>query len=169
VLIVLVRWHDASGQKHSQPYARTVETANLLPTEAQVMVQSEPASGHERAVVQITNATGEPLHARLVALIPEEFFTTPEAQPVDVPPRETVAVPIEVQSRGSMGTAYPLQAVVQFTQGGISRTIVASTVLGIGVNPGRPMLRPLTVGIAALVAALVALLAAQWLARKPAG
>src|SRR5262245_4357391 len=129
VLIVLARWRDAAGERHSQPYARALETAHLLPTEAQLMVQSEPAAGHERAMVQITNATGDPLHARLVALVPEEFFTTPEAQPVDVPPRETVAIPIEVQSRGPSGTTYPLQAIVQFTQGGIPRTIVASTLL----------------------------------------
>jgi hypothetical protein len=143
-----------------------VETANLLPTEAQVMVQSESAAGHERAIVQITNATGDALHARLVALIPEEFFTTPEAQPVDVPPRETVAVPIDVQSRGPAGTTYPLQAVVQFTQGGIPRTIVASTLLGIGAIPNRPVASPLTVGVIALLVAVAVLAAAQQVARK---
>jgi len=166
VLIVLVRWRDAAGERHSQPYARVVETAHLLPTEAQVMVQSEAAAGHERAVVRITNATGDPLHARLVALIPEEFFTTPEAQPVDVPPRQTVAVPIDVQSRGPAGTTYPLQAIVQFTQGGIQRTIVATTVLGIGATPDQPVVSPLAVGVSALVVALGVLVAAQQLARR---
>jgi glyoxylase-like metal-dependent hydrolase (beta-lactamase superfamily II) len=120
----------------------------------------------ESAVVQITNATGEPLHARLVALIPEEFFTTPAAQPVDVPPRQTVAVPIDVQSRGPSGTTYPLQAILQFTQGGIPRTIVAGTVLGIGTTPNRPMASPLAVGIAALLIALGVVGAAQRMARK---
>lgn len=166
VLIVLVRWRGAAGERHSQSYARVVDTAGLLPTEAQVILQSESAAGHERAVVEITNATGDPLHARLVALIPEEFFTTPQAQPVEVPPRETVAVPIDVQSRGPAGTTYPLQAVVQFTQGGIPRTIVASTLLGIGATPDRPMVSPLTVGAVALTIALAALLAAQQKARR---
>jgi hypothetical protein len=166
VLFVLARWRDAAGDQHSQPYARAVETAQLLPTEAQLMVQPEPAAGHERAVVQVTNATGDPLHARLVALIPAEFFTTPEAQPVDVPPRQTVAIPIDVQSRGPAGTTYPLQAILQVTQGGIPRTIVASTLLGIGVTPNRPVASPLVVGIGALLVAVGVLVLAQYMARK---
>jgi hypothetical protein len=166
VLIVLVRWHDAEGHRHSQPYARVVDTAGLLPTEAQVLVQSEPAAGHERALGQFTNATSVPLRARLVALMPEEFLTTPEAQPIDVPPRETLAVPIDVQSRGPAGTTYPLQAVVQFTQGGIPRTIVASTLLGIGVTPDRSIASPLLVGFSALAVAVVGLLAALRMARR---
>jgi len=160
-LIVLLRWQDPAGARHSLPYARAVETPGLLPTEAQVLLESAPAEGHERAVVRITNATPAPLRARLVALIPEEFFTTPEAQPVEVPPRQSVAVPIDVQSHGVPGTTYPLHAILQFEQGGVPRTIVAGTLLGIGVTAQPAGLRPLTVGGAALVLAVAGVLAAN--------
>src|SRR5262245_2222863 len=103
-LIVLLRWTDPAGARHSLPHARALDTPGLLPTEAQLLVEPQPAEGHERAVVRITNATPDPLHARLVALIPEEFFTTPGAQPVDVPPRESIVVPVDVQSQGPTGT-----------------------------------------------------------------
>jgi len=167
-LIVLVRWEDHAGARHSLPYARAVETPGLLPTEAQVLLEPEPAVGHERTVVRITNATSEPLRARLVALIPEEFFTTPEAQPIEVPPRETIAVPIDVQSHGPGGTTYPLHAILQFEQGGIPRTIVAATSLGIGATPSRATLRPLVVGGAVLLTAVAVVLAAnRAAARRP--
>lgn len=160
-LIVLLRWQDPAGGRHSLPYARAVETPGLLPTEAQVLLEPEPAQRHERAVVRITNATPAPLRARLVALIPEEFFTTPAAQPVEVPPRQSVAVPIDVQSHGPRGTTYPLHAILQFEQGGIPRVIVASTSLGIGATPSRAALRPLAVGSGALALAVAGLLVAQ--------
>ena len=97
----------------------------------------------------------------VVALIPEEFFTTPAAQPVDVPPRQSVVVPIDVQSQGPAGTVYPFHAILQFDQGGIPRAIVASVPLGIGGTPGRSRLRPLAVGGAVLAVALAGLLAAN--------
>lgn len=161
VLIVLVRWEDPTGTHRSLPYARVVETPGLLATEAQLLLESEPAGGYERAVVRITNATGNPLHARLVALIPDEFFTTPAAQPVEVPARESIAVPIDVQSHGPAGTTYPLYALLQFEQGGVPRAIVAGTLLGIGTTPDRSTLRPVTVGVAALLLAVATLVAAN--------
>jgi hypothetical protein len=160
-LIVVVHWQDATGTRRSLPYARVVDTPGLLPTEAQLLLEPQAAAGHERAVARITNATAEPLRARLVALIPDEFFTTPVAQPVEAAPREGVAVPIDVQSHGPPGTTYPLYAILQFEQGGIPRAIVAGTLLGIGTTPSRSALQPVTIGVAALLLALVILFAAN--------
>jgi hypothetical protein len=160
-LIILVHWQDPTGARRSVPYAQVVDTPGLLPTEAQLLLESEPATGHQRAVARITNATGNPLHARLVALIPDEFFTTPTAQPVEVPAREGIAVPIDVQSHGPAGTTYPLYALLQFEQGGVPRTIVAGTLLGIGATPDRSTLRPVAVGVAALLLAVATLVAAN--------
>jgi hypothetical protein len=163
-LIVVVHWTDTSGARHSLPYARVVDTPGLLPTEAQLLLEPQPAAGYERAVARITNATPNPLRARLVALLPDECFTTPVAQPVDAPPRESIAVPIDVQSRGRPGTTYPLYAILQFEQGGVPRALVAGTLLGIGTTPSRSALRPTTVGTTALLVAL----AVQFLANRRA-
>jgi len=160
-LIVLVRWTDAGGQRHSQPYARLVETPGLLPTEAQVIVEAEVAEGYQQAGVRITNATGNPLRGRLAAVIPDEFFTTPAAQPVDVPPRQTLRVPITVQGDAEAGTTYPLYAILSFEQGGIPRAIVGETVLGVGGSPNRSRVRPLAVGLAGLLLAIGAVLLAN--------
>jgi hypothetical protein len=168
VLVVLVRWEDANGG-HSLPYARVVETPGLPSTEAQVLVASQPATGYEQATVQIVNATGKPLRARLVAVIPEEYFTTPVAQPVDVAPRQTIAVPIKIQSGGAVGTTYPFYASLQFTQGGMSRAIVAGTTLGVGTTPDRSAVPPLAVGTTLLLLAIaVTLFANQRAARRRA-
>jgi hypothetical protein len=167
MLVVLVRWQDARGARHSVPYARVVETPGLLPTEAQLLLGSQPAAGHEIALAQIVNATPTTLRGRLVAIIPEEYFTTPLAQPVEVAPRETIAVPVAIQSEGPPGTSYPVYAVLQFAQGGISRAIVAGTTLGIGTTPDRSTLPPLVVGTAMLALAVgVTLLANRRAARR---
>jgi hypothetical protein len=160
-LIVLVRWQDEAGTTRSIPWAGVVETPGLLPTEAQVLLEPGSGPGHERALVRITNATADPLRARLVALLPEEFFTTPVAQAVEAPPRQSVTVPIDVQSHGPPGTTYPLYAILQFEQGGVPRAIVAATQLGIGVSPSRSALRPLAVGGTALAVVVAGLLAAN--------
>jgi hypothetical protein len=160
-LIVLVRWVDAAGHGRSQPYARLVETPGLLPTEAQMIVEPLDAEGYQLAAVQITNATGNPLRGRLAVVLPDEFFTTPQAQPVDVPPRETLRVPITVQSDAAAGTTYPLYAILSFEQGGIPRTIVGATVLGVGGSPNRSRVRPLAVGAVGLLLAVGAVLLAN--------
>jgi hypothetical protein len=165
-LIVVARWEDATGTRHSLPYARALDTPGLLPTEAQLIVEPEPAAGRERALVRISNATADPLRGRLVALLPDECFTTPVAQPVDVAPRQSIRVPIDVQSSGPVGTTYPLYALFQFEQGGIPRAIVAPTLLGVGVTPNRGSVRPLTVGTGALLLALGVLVAANWQAAR---
>jgi hypothetical protein len=160
-LIVLVRWVDAAGRRRSQPYARLVETPGLLPTEAQVIVEPQVAEGFQLATVQITNATGNPLHGRLAAVLPEELFTTPEAQPVDVPPRQTLRVPITVQGAADAGTTYPLFAILSFEQGGVPRAIVGETVLGVGGSPRRSRVRPLAVGAVGLLLAVGAVMLAN--------
>lgn len=166
-LIVLLRWADPGGTHRSWPYVRLVETPGLLPTEAQMIVEPKSTVGYEEADVRITNATASPLRGRLVAVLPEECFTTPVAQPVDVPPRDTLAVPITVQGEGPPGATYPLYAILQFEQGGIPRAIVGRTILGIGSSPDRSTLRPLTVGtLVLLLAVTVVLLANRRVARR---
>lgn len=153
VLVVLLRWTEPDGTRRSRPFVRVVDTPGLLPTEAQLLLEPTPVAGRERATARITNATGTPLRGRLVAHLPVEHFTTPVAQPVDVPPRQTIAVPIDVQSDGPAGTTYPVYVALEFEQGGLPRAIVAGAELGIGVVAGRSKVRPLAVGATALLAA----------------
>jgi hypothetical protein len=168
-LIVLARWQDARGRRRSLPWVRAVDTPGLLPTEAQLIVDTESAAGREQAGVRISNATPDPLRARLVAVIPEEFFTTPVAQPVEVPPRQTVRVPVAVQSHGERGYDYPVYAILQFEQGGVPRVIVGTTTLEIGGAGRRAPVEPLIVGSTAVILAVGAVvLASRQAARRRA-
>jgi hypothetical protein len=160
-VVVRLRYADANGYPLSALLVHLQRTEGARSGPARPTLTSGAVSRFGNARLVIENPGPQPLAGRLTLVLPTEFQTDPENQPVQVPAQGRNELTLVFQNSGALpGSAYPIYATFEYDQDGIHNAVVAGTTVNVVVGSDAWRVPPLAIGGGALVVVIGALVLA---------
>ena len=152
-VIIRLRYAGRNGQARSDLLVHLVRTPGAPPPDVQATIATEPVSRLGHAVVTLENAAPAQVAGRLVVALPGDLRTDPESRAAEVGASGRVSLPIVVENVGARpGDVRPIFALFEYDLDGTHHAVLGEATLAVVGRAGE--LRPLLVGLAALVVTL---------------
>ena len=153
-VIAIVRYRNAFGRQSSLPHVSVVTTGEA-PSPDVVLTLTQPDTGSfPRVVATLSNGGTDVLRGRLVALLPDGYFTEPTSQAVEILPGRNLSVPLAVQRLGGRVVGrVPVGAILQLEVAGTRQAMASSTTLIVSTDTDPRTATPLWVGFVAMLVA----------------
>jgi hypothetical protein len=161
-IIVRLRYADANGYPLSALLVHLQRTAGARSGPARPTLTSSPVSRFGNAHLVIENPGPQPLAGRLTLVLPTEFQTDPENQPVQVPAQGRQEMPLVFQNAGALpGSTYPIYTTFEYDQDGLHHAVVAGASVSVVVGSEGWHVPPLAIGGGALIV-VIGVLGLAW-------